>query len=109
MNGDDFNYQGGAGFVSGLLAGITVGIGVGVLLAPRSGADMRSRLASSAADLKHAATDAYRQTSDQVRDLVNRGTEAVSRQAEKVEDDVNRVIHAPGTSSGPWSVGQGGA
>jgi gas vesicle protein len=51
------------------LIGLSVGIGLGVLFAPMSGEDTRTRLSETAGDL----ADSARQSVEQGRDQVQRG------------------------------------
>jgi hypothetical protein len=64
-----------------LLLGAAVGAALGVVLAPRSGAETRRRIATSGEPLRQGATRAYAQASDSVRGLVARGREAMTRRA----------------------------
>ncbi len=73
----------GAGFVLGLLSGVVLGVGVGLLLAPRSGAEIRQSLAQSASDLQRTATDSYNQVSHKVREAADRGRDMVNRATER--------------------------
>lgn len=53
-------------FLMGLLAGTVLGAGLGMLLAPRSVAEYRTRLAGSAKSLGETAADRFQRASAQV-------------------------------------------
>jgi gas vesicle protein len=72
----------GAGFLMGLLSGVVLGIGVGMLLAPRTGAELRHTLAQSASDLQRAASDSLGQVSSKVKETTEKGREALHRTTE---------------------------
>lgn len=63
----------------GLLLGAAVGAALGVVLAPRSGADTRRRLAASGERLREEANRTYAQATDGVNQLVSRSREAIDR------------------------------
>lgn len=66
-------------FTLGLICGAAVGAAVGLLLAPRSGAELRSQLATSAGRLRKTVDDGYHQASEMVEQVVADGREAVRR------------------------------
>jgi gas vesicle protein len=83
-------------FLMGLMAGAALGVGLGMLLAPRSVMELRTRLADSTKSLGKAASDRYQQASTQVgavaKEVTRKGqairdnvAEAVVRGAQKVE------------------------
>jgi gas vesicle protein len=92
----DRTETGANGFIVGLFAGTLIGAGLGLLLAPKSGAEMRRQLRSRAGDLADAAEDTYRRAADTAtdyaqrgrdlgRDVYDRSRETVSKAAEEVE------------------------
>jgi hypothetical protein len=73
---------GGASFLMGLLAGTVLGAGLGMLFAPRTGSELRSRITEQAGTLRHRAGDMYNQASEKVGHMVDRGREAYERARE---------------------------
>ena len=80
----------------GLLAGTCIGAGLAMLFAPRSGSDLRQRMADSAKDLGERASAQYQQASTRVgrtvddltrkgRDVRNDVADTVARGAKEVE------------------------
>jgi gas vesicle protein len=80
----------GNNFLMGLVCGAAVGAAVGLLLAPKTGAQMRQQLADSTDRLRKRATDGYatavHSVSDAVDDVVARGNKAVQRGKTAYED-----------------------
>ena len=97
----------GGGFMVGLFTGALIGAGIGLLLAPKSGAELRKKLMNRAGELADAAEQAYGRASETVADLTQRGTEAgreiysagrdlasrASSEAERFADDVADRTH----------------
>ena len=99
-------------FLIGLLAGTVLGAGLGMLLAPRSVMEYRTRLAGSAKSLGKTASDRYQQVSarvsaaakeatnkgqalrDSLAETVVRGAQTVERYAKEAKTD--RSPEAPG-------------
>lgn len=65
----------GSGFIVGLFTGALIGAGLGLLLAPKSGAQLRKQLMTRAGDLAATAEQAYGRASEAVEDLAARGSE----------------------------------
>ena len=66
-------------FALGLICGAAVGAAAGLLLAPKSGAELRSQLADSTERLRRSALDTYDQAADAVDGVVERGKKAVQK------------------------------
>src|SRR5262245_57300663 len=66
-------------FTVGLLCGAAIGAAVGLLLAPKSGAEMRTSLSGSATKLRKTFNDRYEQASGMVERVVEDGREALRR------------------------------
>ena len=81
MYGTDHNSVDGQSnhFTLGLICGAVVGAAVGMLLAPKSGAELRGQLATSAGSLRKTVDDGYHQASEMVEQVVADGREAVRR------------------------------
>ena len=100
---------GGGGFMMGLLAGTVLGAGLGMLLAPRSGADLRGQLGEQARTFGTRASEQYRRASetasgwaDRGRDMVHQAKDAVQRGAEEARG------YAGSTAGSGYSGGTGG-
>jgi len=99
-------------FLMGLIAGTVLGAGLGMLLAPRSVVEYRTRLAGSAKSLGRTASGRYQQASarvsaaarevtskgqalrDSLAETVVRGAQTVERYAQEAKTDRGR--EAPG-------------
>ena len=77
-NGHDFLY--------GLVAGAAIGAAIGLLLAPKTGAELRQQLGASAERLRQQADETYHRAADAVDDLVGQGRKAVQVGREKFEE-----------------------
>jgi gas vesicle protein len=83
----------GSGFVVGLLTGTALGAGLGMLLAPKSGSEIRGHISAGANTVGRTAAENYRKAAgtasniaekgrglyERARDAVSRGTEDVKR------------------------------
>jgi gas vesicle protein len=97
-DGNDRDEKRGAGvaLITGLLVGTVVGVGLGMLLAPKSGSELRSAIGEQAKSLRRKAAERSRQVSElpaRGRSLVDRGRQAVSLGIEEVR-------HASGATTG---------
>lgn len=99
---DSSRSTGQGGFMVALLFGAAVGAALGVVLAPRSGAETRRRLATSSEPLRQGASRAYAQASDGMRTLVDRGRQAVTRRS---TDPVERE-HLTAADVAPEGLGR---
>jgi gas vesicle protein len=82
----DQAYDNGHEFLYGLLAGTAIGAAVGLLLAPRSGAEMRQKLGESAERFRHQADDAYRRAAGAVNEMVGQGRRMAEAGRETFEE-----------------------
>jgi gas vesicle protein len=71
--------SGGGGFVIGLLCGAALGAAIGLMLAPKTGSELRQTLYESTGDIRRKAYDAYDQATQTVNDYVAKGKDAVER------------------------------
>jgi gas vesicle protein len=65
-----------------------------LLLAPKTGAEMRRTLVDSADRFRKRAGETYSEASDAVSDLVEKGKRAVRKGRERVEDAVGEARSA---------------
>ncbi|MGH9383522.1 MAG: YtxH domain-containing protein [Vicinamibacterales bacterium] len=99
-----------AGFATGLFAGVLFGASVALLLAPKSGSQLRGDIGDSVGSLRDAVNRRYRQiadragvTVDNVQDRVLRATEAFEAGArelvQSVQSAAQRVRSEPLSAS----------
>jgi gas vesicle protein len=108
--------NGGGGFVIGLLAGTVLGAGLGMLLAPKSGSDLRGQIGEQARQLGSKANEQYRRASETAtnwaergRDMMNQARSAVQRGVEEVRGYAGGAHGSyPGGSTGTSSMFGGG-
>ena len=104
MHGTEYanvSSDGGGGFVTGLLCGAAIGAAIGLLLAPRSGAEMRRTLVDSADRLREKGLETFDAASDAVARVVDQSRRAAEAGRARVEDAVNegRAVFAEQMSS----------
>jgi gas vesicle protein len=76
MSNNGFQNGNGGSFVLGLLAGAALGAGLGMLFAPKSGSELRSKISEQAGSLASKAIDRATET-------YKRATGAAAEWAEK--------------------------
>ena len=89
MRGADYqSEQNGRGndFVVGLLCGTAVGTAVGLLLATKTGAELRGQIAQSADRLRRRVGESYDRASEAVGQAVDKGRDAVRQGRQTFED-----------------------
>jgi len=79
-------YGNGHDFLYGLMAGAAIGAAIGLLLAPKTGAELRQQLGESAGRFKDRADETYRRAAGAVDDLVGQGRKAVEVGREKFDE-----------------------
>lgn len=83
MRGHDYGSTSSNGhsqqFTMGLLCGAAVGAAIGMLLAPKSGSELRSDLSGAANKLRKTVDNGYQQAQGMVDQVVEEGREAVRR------------------------------
>jgi gas vesicle protein len=106
--------NGGGGFVVGLLAGAAIGAGIGMLLAPKSGAELREQLSGRANDLAEKASEQYRRATGVASDLAERGREmygtardAVNRGTEEAQRYVRQTTETMSDEMGSTDMPSG--
>ena len=60
----DDESSGGGAFLMGLIAGAVLGAGIGMLLAPKSGSELRGQLGDTASRLRERAAEGYGRVSE---------------------------------------------
>lgn len=88
MRHDD-EVQGGR-FLLGVVCGAAIGAAVGILLAPRSGADLRGQISEGAQRFGRQAAEAANRASSTINEMVSRGRAAAEHGRETVNDLVER-------------------
>ena len=88
-------HEGGGGFMMGLLTGTVLGAGLGMLLAPKSGSELRNQLTEGASSLGRRASGAVSEMTDRARDTAHRGAEQLRGRA----SDARRRRRASGAAS----------
>jgi len=74
-------HEGGGGFMMGLLTGTVLGAGLGILLAPKSGSELRNQLTEQASSLGRRASGAVNELTDRARDTTQRVADQVRGRA----------------------------
>ena len=105
----------GGGFIVGLLAGAAIGAGIGMLLAPKSGAELREQLSGRANDLAEKASEQYRRATSVANDAAERGreiygkaTDAVNRGAKEAQRYVRDTANAVADEAADLNVSSRG-
>lgn len=100
----------GGGFMMGLLAGTVLGAGLGMLLAPKSGSDLRGQISDQAKHLGERASEQYRRASETAsgwaergRDMMNQARGAMQRGAEDVRSQTGGYTGGAPGAPGPFS------
>lgn len=94
-----------SGFVMGMLCGAAVGAAIGLLLAPKTGAEMRRTLADSAERFRRKATETYGQASDAVSDLVDKGRKMARKGRDRVDETMDDARSAFEQTTGARETG----
>jgi gas vesicle protein len=79
-------YGNGHDFLYGLMAGTAIGAAIGLLLAPKSGAELRHQLGESAERFRQQADETYRRAAGAVDEMVGQGRKAVQVGREKYDE-----------------------
>jgi gas vesicle protein len=97
----DLEHAHGNGFFMGLVLGAAVGATLGLLLTPKTGADMRRALSDSASRIRRRAGETYSGAERTVSHLVDKGRQVIRQGRERVEDAVGeaRAAYAEETSA----------
>ena len=94
-------HEGGGGFMMGLLTGTVLGAGLGMLLAPKSGSELRNQLTEGANSLGRRASGAVNDITDRARETAHRAVDQVRGRG----TDANAGV--PGGTSFGSGVGLG--
>jgi gas vesicle protein len=74
-------HEGGGGFMMGLLTGTVLGAGLGMLLAPKTGSELRNQLSEGASSLGRRAGGAVSEITDRARETTHRVGEQIRGRA----------------------------
>ena len=107
-NYDRYDHEGsGGGFMMGLLAGTVLGAGLGMLLAPRSGAEMRGQLGEQARTFGNRASEQYRRASETANDWSHKGRDMMNQAKDAVQRGVEEARGYASSASGSHNTGAG--
>lgn len=81
----------GGTFIAGLFTGTLIGAALGLLLAPKTGTDLRRQIRSRAGDVADTAEGAYRRAADAAGDFAERGRELGQDVYERSRDAASRT------------------
>jgi len=88
----------GSGFIMGLLAGTVIGAGLGMLLAPKSGSDLRGQIGNR-------ASEQYRRASERAGDWAERGREMMHQARNAMHRTAEEARGYTGSTGTPGSYG----
>jgi gas vesicle protein len=97
------------GFMMGLLTGTVLGAGIGMLLAPKSGSDLRGQLGEQAKNFGNRASEQYRRASETANTWAERGRDMVNQAKSAVQKGAEEAQGYTGTSTGSYSSGSTGS
>jgi hypothetical protein len=83
---DREEHEGGGGFMMGLLTGTVLGAGLGMLLAPKSGSELRTQLGEQATSLGRRAGGAASGLVERVRETAGRASDQMRGRAHAAGD-----------------------
>lgn len=83
-----------AGFAAGLVTGAIVGAGVALILAPRSGAELREDVGESWITLRNAVGRRYRALADKAGVELENIQETIDQAADAIESSASAVVEA---------------
>jgi gas vesicle protein len=86
--------NGGGGFMMGLLTGTVLGAGLGMLLAPKTGSELRGAIGEQAKNLGNAASEQYKNLGNAASEQYKKASEAAGTWAEQGRDLVNKAKDA---------------
>jgi gas vesicle protein len=95
----------GGGFMMGLLAGTVLGAGLGMLLAPKSGSDLRGQIGEQAKHFGDKASEQYRRASETASNWAERGRDMVQHARSAVERGMDETRGYSGSSDSGYTGG----
>jgi gas vesicle protein len=101
--------EGGGGFMMGLLAGTILGAGLGMLLAPKSGSDLRDQLGEQAKNFGNRASEQYRRASETATNWAERGRDMVQQARSAVQRGADEARGYSGSSDSGYTGGSSSA
>ena len=100
------NEGGGGGFIMGLMAGVALGAGLGMLLAPKTGTELRGQVAEQARTFGTKASEQYRRAGETASAWAERGREAVNQAREAAQRGAEEARNYTGaTTGGSYTTG----
>ena len=104
---DQYNNEGGGGFMMGLLTGTVIGAGLGMLLAPKAGSELRGSIGEQARHLGNVANEQYRRASESASGWAEKGREFVDKAREAVSRGTEEARGYAGATTGSTYSGTG--
>jgi gas vesicle protein len=89
----------------GLLAGAVLGAGLGMLLAPKSGSDLRAQVGEQAKHFGDRASEQYRRASETASSWAERGRDMVQQARNAVQRGVEETRGYSGSSDSGYTGG----
>jgi gas vesicle protein len=83
-------HEHGGGFMMGLLTGTVLGAGLGMLLAPKSGRELRQDIGEQASSLGRAAGEGFRRAADAASGLAGKPGETMGEAGAAVREALER-------------------
>src|SRR5688572_15826339 len=100
------NEGSGGGFILGLVAGVALGAGLGMLLAPKTGNELRGQLGEQARTFGNKASEQYRRASETATTWAERGREMVNQAKDAAYRGAEEARNYKGaTTGGSYSTG----
>jgi gas vesicle protein len=100
-----YNEANGGGFIMGLLAGTVLGAGLGMLLAPKSGSDLRGQISEQAKHFGEKASEQYRRASETATNWAERGRDMMQQARSAVQRGADEVRGYTGSTGSGYSSG----
>jgi gas vesicle protein len=86
------NYIADRPYLSGLITGLAAGLAIGFLFAPRSGKDLRKKIAGTVEDQTKGVQEQWHKTKAQAKETIDSIKTNVGLVADKAEDEFNVYV-----------------
>jgi len=90
----------GSGFLMGVVCGAAVGAAVGLLMAPKSGSELRQQLYDSTGRLRRQAVDGYAEVVERGKKAVQQGQETYNDIRQSAVDTAHQAVQAAANATG---------